>query len=86
MKEDASKKGIALDSEITSIETKIKSEKEKAFETHKVEILDAIEKEIVSRYYFQNGKAQQQLNNDSEIEEAIALINDTAKYQSILEK
>jgi len=86
LKEDADKKGITLDNEIVSIEAKIKADKKLAYVNHRAEILDAIEKEIVSRYYFQNGKAQQQLNNDREIDEAIALLNDSARYQSILSK
>ena len=45
-----------------------------------------IEKEIAARYYFESGKIQIGLRNDSEVREAIALINNPAKYDKLLSK
>ena len=52
----------------------------------KAAIVDQIEKEIASRYYFESGKIQIGLRNDSEIQEAIALINNPTKYKQLLGK
>ena len=43
-----------------------------------------IEKEIVSRYYFQKGKVQLTLDNDPEVKEAISILKDSNRYKKIL--
>jgi carboxyl-terminal processing protease len=43
-----------------------------------------LQDEIVTRYYFSKGRLQNQLKEDDEVEEAIQLLNDTAKYNKIL--
>ena len=45
-----------------------------------------LEKEIVSRYYYQTGKIEKSLRNDKEIEKAITLLSNPAEYQQILTK
>jgi len=62
-------------------------EKEKASQVskHEKEILQAIEREILSRYYFETGLVRHQLKNDAELAEAIKVINDPARYTSILQ-
>jgi len=54
--------------------------------TYEEEITKEIEVEIVSRYYYQSGKAEQKLNGDTEVQEAIALLNDPDRYDKILGK
>ena len=75
-----------IGSEIEAIEAKIKQEKKNDLQTHKEDIVDMIEKEIVSRYYYQKGKIQIGLKNDQEVAEAIKMINDEAAYKSILKQ
>ena len=55
-------------------------------DTYEEEITKEIEMQMVTRYYFQSGKAEQKLNGDSEVQEAIALLNDSARYNKILGK
>ncbi|MEE9437402.1 MAG: S41 family peptidase [Saprospiraceae bacterium] len=50
----------------------------------KGELTKEIEQQIITRYYFQSGKAQHKLNGDTEVQEAIALLNDISKYNKIL--
>ncbi len=45
-----------------------------------------IEKEIAGRYYYQRGQVQMGLRNDKEVQEAIAVLNDRARYDAILSK
>ena len=51
---------------------------------YKNELIKLIEKEIAGRYYYQKGKIQMGLRNDQEIEEAIKVLNDQARYQQVL--
>jgi carboxyl-terminal processing protease len=65
---------------------KIKLSKSNDFEVAKAQIIDQIEKEIVTRYYYQKGKVQQTLDDDPEVSEAIAILKDTNKYKKLLGK
>ncbi|MBK8081916.1 MAG: hypothetical protein IPK25_17600 [Saprospiraceae bacterium] len=69
-----------------NLENKIKQEKEKSWSANKKEILREIEKEIVSRYYYQSGKVRYSLQKDAEISEAVSLLTDHKKDQKILKK
>ena len=75
-----------VQSSINEMKAKIEVEKAKGFSTNKKEIINLIEKEIVTRYYFQAGKAQQSLADDAEIVEAKRVLLDTAEYNKILGK
>jgi carboxyl-terminal processing protease len=48
------------------------------------EIIREIEKEIVSRYYYQKGKVQYTLDSDEEIMKAIEILTRPAEYKKIL--
>ncbi len=85
LKEKAVKDGYAIDADIKSAETKIKAVKKDAILKHQSAIVDLIEKEIVGRYYYQLGKVKIGLRNDKEIQEAIKLLNDTARYKQLLQ-
>ncbi len=75
--------------EVTGQIDQLKSivEKEKAVQVkqHEKEILQAIEREILSRYYFETGLVRHQLKNDPELSEAISLLNSPQRYTAILE-
>jgi carboxyl-terminal processing protease len=75
---------LPLEVEIAGVENKIKAEKKGELERNKDRILHEIEQEIVGRYYFQRGKVRKNLVNDPEVKEAIKLLNDGARYKSIL--
>jgi carboxyl-terminal processing protease len=66
---------------------KLLVEKEKATQVklHEKEILRAIEKEILARYYFETGLVRYQLKNDPRLNEAIAVLNSSSRYTSILQ-
>ncbi len=78
------KPDVAVKSQLENTVAKIKANHEDDISTYEKEISRAIEIEIISRYYYQSGKAQHRLNGDSEILEAIAVLNDEARYSSIL--
>ncbi len=62
----------------------IKKEKTGDLERYKSAITRLLEEEIVSRYHLQKGKVEVNMDNDPDINEAIAVINDSARYAKIL--
>ena len=74
----------SLDAEIKTLEDKINTEKKEGLVKYQKEITKLIERDIVSRFYYQTGKIQIGLKNDEEIEEAIKLINNPTEYKKIL--
>lgn len=84
LKENAGKDGFTLDAEIKALDAKIKSEKKTDVAQLKSVIVDLLEKEIVGRYHYQTGKIKVGLRNDKEIEEAIKVLHDNARYQQLL--
>ena len=73
-----------IDTDISTIEKKIADLKADDLDEYQAVIQDEIELEIVKRYFYQEGKTRQMLKNDTEVVEAIKLINDTERYRSLL--
>ena len=73
-----------IDTDINTIEKKIADLKADDLDEYRAVIQDEIELEIVKRYFYQEGKTRQMLKNDTEVVEAIKLINDTERYRSLL--
>ena len=84
LREAVQEDGYAVSSELRQVEQTIIDAKKNDLNKYKDVIIDLIEKEIASRYYFQDGKIQMGLRNDQEIVDAIELLGDPAKYQSLL--
>lgn len=82
--EIGTKDNSELNQGLKNIDQSIDLMKQNAFEENKADIIDAIEIEIATRLAYQRGKAFQRLKNDAEIAEAVKLLNDSARYQSIL--
>jgi len=65
---------------------KSKQMKTDDLEEDKAQIQDESESEIVKRYFYQEGKTRQMLKNELEVVEAINLLMDQEKYNSILQE
>lgn len=70
--------------DIQNILNKISANKSNEIILAKNQIIDEIEKEIVTRYYHQKGKIMQTLDDDEEVKKAIEVLRDTKKYKSLL--
>ena len=81
-----SDKQMSLLSQVESLQDAIDKEAEMGLETHRSLIVSAIEETLAARSHYQKGKFYQKLKNDTEIVEAVNLLNNTAKYNSILGK
>jgi len=69
-------------SELTA---KLAHDKDKDLQTFKKEIVELLSEEIVNRYYYQKGKMEVILKTDPIIEKAVSVLNDTKKYNAILD-
>ena len=75
-----------LQPDLTELKNKILKEKKNVLMNHKDQINRFISKDIVTRFYNQKGKIVNSINNDSEVIDAVKLLQDPAKYNKILSK
>ena len=73
-----------IESLCNAISEKIKQEKSADLQTYKKEIAEYLASEIAVRYYYQKGRICSQLAIDPDIATAKEILNDTARYRSIL--
>lgn len=73
-----------MDEALVNLEDAIKLEKKKDIDKNRSEIEEMLKIEIVTRYYYQQGKIETSLVNDPEISEAVSIINNKQMYTSIL--
>lgn len=73
-----------INSEIRNIRRALERKKQNALQDHKEAIIRLIEDEIISRYYFQEGKTRQNLLRTKEMQEAISVLKDRGRYDSLL--
>jgi carboxyl-terminal processing protease len=88
LKDKAKKENYAtgIDTQLKALQTQLNAEKKKDLLAHKEEITHLIEKELASRYYFEKGRVQMGLRHDIEIKEALSILKDTPRYNSLLGK
>jgi carboxyl-terminal processing protease len=86
MKEIAEKEGFYEDTkeEYGALMSKVVPSKERDLEKFKNEIKILLENEIVSRYYFQKGRAIDSFRNDESIEKSIETLANKSAYNTIL--
>jgi len=75
-----------IKSEYEAIVLKLSSTKEMNFEKSKDEIKNMLENEIVSRYYFQNGRILNGFTSDKSISKSIEILQNSSLYNTILKK
>ncbi len=66
------------------LKSKVASEKEKDFDSHKDEIKMVLENEIVGRYYYEKGRIEASLAHDPDIKRAFEVFDNKEMYTSIL--
>lgn len=71
-------------SEYEELMKKFEPSKERDLEKFKKEIVSILEDEIIGRYYFNSGRIAHSLDDDPYIVEAIKILNDQSRYNSIL--
>jgi len=64
---------------------KLSHNKQEDLQKHKVEIEEMLENEIVSRYYYEKGRTQNEFKYDKDVNKAIEALSNKAVYTSIIE-
>ncbi len=70
--------------ELSILQKKIEIKKEENFLSFKEQIKKIIENEIVSRFYFQNGRIEASLSFDKDIKKSYEIFNNLESYKNIL--
>ena len=71
---------------ITELKKEIQHNKEKDLLKFQDEIRETLEEDIVSRYYLSKGLIEASFDDDPQLQEAIQVLNDTARYNQLLAK
>jgi len=70
--------------EFAALEAKLKPDLNRDLEKFKSLVVDQINSEIVTRFYYQKGKVVSSLRNDAQLNSAIDLLKDSATYKKLL--
>lgn len=73
-----------IEEEFKALESKIAEQKKQDVKEYEKEIRFLLENEIVSRYYYQNGRIEASLANDKDIDKALEVLGNKEQYSSIL--
>ncbi|MFZ4399600.1 MAG: S41 family peptidase [Bacteroidales bacterium] len=76
----------AIKSEYKSLKDKLIHDKNADLVKNKEEIKSLLKTEIANRYFYQKGRIEASLSDDTEISKAIELLNDANRYKKLLEK
>jgi carboxyl-terminal processing protease len=74
----------AIREELTHLHNKMADDKKEDIRKHEDQIRDLLRTEIITRYYYQKGKAEAAIKNDAEINDAISLLRNKERYNDIL--
>ncbi len=75
----------SIENEYKALVDKKQLSKNKDIIKYKDEIAEFLTEEIVSRYYYQRGRIEASLTTDQEVKEAIAVLKDKKRYQSVFD-
>lgn len=86
MKDAATDEGFLIDAqaEYDALLAKVVPSKERDLEKFKAEIKMLLENEIVSRYYYQKGRAVNSFRKDEVLDKALEILKDSKQYDTIL--
>lgn len=70
--------------ELEALETRLQENKKDDLIKNKEEIKEVLEAEIVARYYYQSGKVEASFKNDTDLKEALRVLNNKKLYADIL--
>lgn len=73
-----------IDGEFEDLVAKIHAEKKDDLIHFKAEIKQLLENEIVARYYFQDGRIAQSLDDDPDVQKALEILSNEETYKGIL--
>ncbi len=69
---------------LENLKINLKPDLPKDLDRYKEEIIEVLENEIISRYFYQTGRVEASLKNDPYVLKAISILGDLNKYHKIL--
>jgi carboxyl-terminal processing protease len=75
-----------IEAEYNAVKSKIKGDKSSDLKLHEQEIKWLLENEIVSRYYYQNGRVENSFSSDPEIKMAIKALSNPSVFSAVLNR
>lgn len=75
-----------LNNTLESLKEDFEAVKQKDFDKYKPELVNELEKELISRYFYQKGLTQINLRNDNEVMKAVNVLKDQKQYDNLLNK
>lgn len=73
-----------ISSELTAMQQRIAEDRKADFKRYRAEIAQAIEKELVNRFYHQKGVIEHNLKQDPDVKAAIEVLRDPVRYRKLL--
>ena len=88
LKEKAEKENYFqnIKSEYDAVKAKLKGDKSSDLKLHELEVKWLLENEIVSRYYYQNGRIENSFSSDPEIKMALKALSSSSVYSAVLNR
>jgi len=74
----------ALESDFKAMDTKLKADKNEDVNKYKSDIMELLQEEIASRYYYESGRVEASFNGDADVQEAVHLLQTPAEYHKLL--
>lgn len=76
----------AIETSLNDLKIKMQHDKKQDVYKHQEEIKRSLEVEIVSRYFYQNGRIESSLKEDLDVDKAVEILKDVVAFKSILTK
>ena len=76
----------AIEQQLTELEKQLQSDKLVDLDKNKDEVKQLIESEILTRYYYEKGRTEGMLKYDPVLKQAVEVLSDRQRYNSILKK
>jgi carboxyl-terminal processing protease len=74
-----------IKSEFAALAKRLSHDKKQDLLKHKAEVMNMLNSEIISRYYFQRGRIMNKLKTDDKnLEKAVQVLNNNAEYKTLL--
>lgn len=74
----------AIKDDLAQLEARLKADKKEDLIKHKAEIVELLEQEIAARYYYQGGRIMAGWKEDKDIQSALEILSNPARYKEIL--
>ncbi len=75
-----------IQEQIKALKNKMYHNKDSDLQKFKTDVKEALEEEIIARYYFEKGMVEASFDNDKDLKAAVEVLNDSARYNKLLNK